>query len=210
MDESALPRVNEPVTLLVQSRGVPVSDISRVVRVDGGGLHIARTAATRGISIADGELATVLFLRGGRLRRWEVRVEELLPSTWILASLKPPGQGERREFVRADVTMQVRLRSHPDGVWRQVAASVDLSASGFRVEALVPPLNCELLDVELRSTEGGAPVQATARVVRATPREDGGCNLACAFVSLDSASEVRVSELVFAVREAGLRARLGS
>ncbi len=210
MDESDLPRLNEPVTLLVQSGGVPVSDISRVVRVDSAGLHIARTAVTRGIAVVDGALATVLFLRGGRLRRWEVRVEQLLPSTWILASLKPPSKGERREFVRADVTMQVRLRSHPDGVWRQVAASVDLSASGFRVEALIPPFDSQLLDVELRSTEGGAPVQATARVVRATPRQDGSCDLACAFVALDSASEVRVSELVFAVREAGLRARLSS
>jgi len=209
MAEAIRPRDHEPVTLLLQLGTVPVSDVTRVVSVDLHGMMVPRTPAARGLDVAPGTPATVLFIRDGRLYRWPMLVEEVLPSTWLLSSTREPGEGERREFVRADVAMQVRLRVHPAGVWRQVSARVDLSASGFRVDALLPPLESELLDVELRSPEGGGTVAATARVVRSVPSEAGGVNLACAFVELDSAAESRVADLVFAVREAALRARLG-
>lgn len=209
MPELIRPRANEPVTLLLQIGSVPVSEVTRAGAVDLHGMMVPRTPAARGLDVIAGTPATVLFIREGRLYRWPMLVEEVLPSTWLLSSTREPGEGERREFVRADVAMQVRLRAHPAGAWRQVSARVDLSASGFRVDALLPPLESDLLDVELRSTDGGGTVSATARVVRSIASSDGGVNLACAFVELDSAAESRVADLVFAVREAALRARLG-
>lgn len=204
------PRANEPVTLLLQAGTAPVSDVTRVGAVDGHSLMLPRTAAARVLDVAAGTAATVLFIYDGRLYRWPMLVEEVLPSTWLLASVREPGEGERREFVRADVPMQVRLRERPDGPWRQASARVDLSASGFRVETMKPPIESGIVDVELRSADGGGAVCALARVVRTILNPDGAADVAFAFVELDSAAESRVVDLVFAVREAALRARLGS
>lgn len=106
-----------------------------------------------------GHDVTVLFIREGRLYRWPMRVEEVLPSSYYLVALREPGEGDRREFVRAEVPLQLRIcaMEPPGAPWRVVTARVDLSASGFRLDGLDAVHPGETLRVEIRAPEGGPP-----------------------------------------------------
>ena len=93
MPELIRPRANEPVTLLLQIGSVPVSEVTRAGAVDLHGMMVPRTPAARGLDVIAGTPATVLFIREGRLYRWPMLVEEVLPSTWLLSSTREPGEG---------------------------------------------------------------------------------------------------------------------
>jgi hypothetical protein len=203
------PAEGDPVTVLFTVEGAPLSDVTVAGSVSRLKLAVQRSALARALPIEPGVEAAVLFTLSGRLYRWPMRVEEVLPSSYYLVSLREPGEGERREFVRADVPMQLRLRDDALSPWRIVVGRVDLSAAGFRVVAVDRPPGASTIEVEFRSPEGGPSVQAVATVIRATELTGGQIDLACQFVQLGSADESRLVDIVFAARELALRLRLG-
>lgn len=204
------PQPNDPVTLLFQAGAKPVSDVTRAGPVHERGMLVPRTVATREFIVPPGTPLTVLFIHSERLFRWPMVVEEVLPSTWVLASVREPGDGERREFVRADIPMQVRIREHGASDWRSFSARVEVSASGFCMTGLAARPAAETLDVELRAADGGAPVAGVATLIRCREHEDGSVSMACRFDAISSSDESRLTDLVFAAREATLRARLSA
>ncbi len=205
------PQPRSPLTLLFGAQGAPATEVSVAGAVDGSTLIVPRRpSGTSATPAAPGADVTVLFTVDGRLYRWPMRVEEVLPSSYYLVAVREPGEGDRREFVRAEVPLQLRVRvaAERETPWRVVSARVDVSASGFRIEGLDEQVPGTQLRVEIRSPEGGPPVLAVAEVVR-NFRDGDRCAVACHFVSMDSADESRLVDIVFAVREAALRARLG-
>lgn len=208
--EKVRPKPRSPLTLLFGAQGAPATEVSVAGAVAGSTLIVPRRPSGLSDAASPGADVTVLFTREGRLYRWPMRVEEVLPSSYYLVAVREPGEGDRREFVRAEVPLQLRVRvlSAGEAPWRVVSARVDVSASGFRLEGLDEQAAGTRLRVEIRSLEGGPPVIAVAEVVRSITDGDR-CLVACHFVSMDSADESRLVDIVFAVREAALRARLG-
>lgn len=200
------PQEGDQVTLLFQQGDRPVTRVTHVRQVARTGVVLAREG--QGLDGApEGTEVAVLFVHGERLYRWPMRLQESLPSSVCLASVKEPGEGERREFVRADAHLCLRLTPVTGGQVSTLQGKVDLSASGFRVDAeLDLPADTEL-DVEIRRQPDDPPVRGRARVVRADPGADRKA-LACEFVQMGSADESRLVELIFDVRAHALRRRI--
>lgn len=225
------PRERDRVTVHFEVDGVPLNDIALATSVSDRSLVLKRSGSLRDAAIEPGTRATVLFTAGERLVHWVMRVEEVLPSSFFLLSTREPGEGERREFVRARVPMRARVRTVEAEAWLELVDVRDLSAAGFRVPGRLPwtegsrvqvelvpdavePDAVAALDAQLASAQlasdhaasetspGRPPIRAVARVVR---RVD---DTALEFVELGSADENRVADLVFGVREAALKARL--
>jgi hypothetical protein len=209
MPDALRPQEGDPVTVLYTVDGAPLSDVTVAGSVSARKLVVRRSALARSLPLEPGIEAAVLFTSAGRLFRWPMRVEEVLPSSVYLLSLREPGEGERREFVRADVPMQLRLRDDRHAPWRVVTGRVDLSAAGFRIVAADRPPAGDSVEVEFRSPEGGTTVQAVAHVVRVRELDEGRIDLACQFIELASADESRLVDIVLAARELALRSRLG-
>lgn len=204
------PLTRSPLTILFRDVGPQSSEVSIASAVEGSTLIVPRRQSGVGAARV-GEDVTVLFTRDGRLYRWPMRLEEVLPSSYYLVALREPGEGDRREFVRAEVPLQLRIRDagDPGAGWNVVSARVDLSASGFRLDGVQSFTAGQQLRVEIRAPEGGQAVLATATVVRSAGDAGQGSSVACRFVALDSADESRLTDIVFAARESALRARLG-
>jgi len=184
---------------------VPLGDVTVATQVAAGSLVLQRSGGLREADIAPGTRATVLFTTEGRLHHWSMRLEEVLPSSFFLTSLREPGEGERREFVRAHVPMRGRVRTSARAAWVEAEVIEDLSAAGFRVPHALAINASARVEVELWPEGAGVvPIRGVARVVRT------GADTAFEFVELGSSEENRVSDLVFGAREAALLARLRS
>ncbi|MCO4760543.1 MAG: PilZ domain-containing protein [Myxococcales bacterium] len=197
------PHEHDRVMVQFDIGGVPLSDVTKAGTVDQGSMWLQRHGSLREAPITMGTQATVLFTANRRLFHWAMRVEEVLPSSFYLTSAHEPGHGERREFVRAHVPMRGRLLV--DGGWIEVPAIENLSAAGFRVPDGLPIPSGARVRFELRPLAGSdRPIQGVALALRTNPEA------AFEFVELGSSDENRVSDLVFAAREAALMARLDS
>lgn len=195
--------------------GVPLNDVTVASMVTENSVVLQRSGSLREATLTPGTRATLLFTSDGRLYHWPMRLEEVLPSSFFLASLREPGEGERREFVRAHVPMQGRMRTGLEAQWIDADDIEDLSAAGFCVPCNLPfeigeRVHIELIPKELSAIDHdgtssiGLPINGVARVVRV------GEDTAFEFVELGSSEENRVSDLVFGAREAALLARLRS
>ncbi len=211
-DKPVRPTEGSQITVLVIVGGRPVTHVARAGRVTPSTLIVPRKADERRWGVEPQGEADVLFSHQGRLFRWPMRVEEVLPTSYYLVSLQDPRDGERREFVRATSELEVRLTPHrqPRAAFQRMTA--ELSASGMRVATELEATPGDLLEVMLR-TEGHADgrtaaITALARVVRVLHPETGR-ELALEFVELKSADEDRLLQLVFRLREADLFARIG-
>ena len=206
------PTEGSQITVLVVVGDHPVTHVARAGRVTPSTLIVPRKADERRWGVEPQGEADVLFVHQGRLFRWPMRVEEVLPTSYYLVSLQDPRDGERREFVRAMADLEVRLT--PQGQTRGPfkVLSVELSASGLRVATDLPASPEDLVEVTLRvdqSTDARTGViTALARVVRILHPE-AVRELALEFVELKSADEDRLLQMVFRLREASLYARLG-
>ncbi len=211
-DTPVRPSEGSQITVLVSVGGRPVTHVARAGRVTPSTLIVPRKSDERRWGVEPQGEADVLFSQQGRLFRWPMRVEEVLPTSYYLVSLQDPRDGERREFVRATSELEVRMtpQRQPRGAFQVM--SVELSASGMRVATDLPATPGDLLEVMLRTgqqSEGRAgAITALARVVRVL-QPDSGRELALEFVELKSADEDRLLQLVFRLREAALFARIG-
>jgi hypothetical protein len=202
------PTEGDRVTVLIEVAGVPVTHVGRAGTVRGGTLFVPRKPGDQRWAVDEQGPATILFTHNGRLFMWPMRVEEVLPSSYYLVSNQDPSEGERRGFVRAPVSLRVRLSRHdgPRQPWLPVEA--DLSSAGMRVPCGLTVEPGDLLDISLRVDGAKHDVSALARVVRRLEDGEGG-QVAIEFVQLGSADEERLQQLVFRAREQDLIARIG-
>ncbi len=209
------PRERDRVMVYFDVGGVPLNDVTIAAGVASGSLVLQRSGSLREARLEPGTNATILFTVDGRLYHWPMRLEEVLPSSFFLVSVREPGEGERREFVRAHVPMGGRLRADESTEWVDAESVEDLSAAGFCVPAALPfahgaRVHFELLPhaakppTQRSATQPTTPIRGIARVVRS------GADTAFEFVELGSSEENRVSDLVFGAREAALLKRLQS
>ncbi len=202
MPNKVRPAQGDTITLLFEIDGVPVTDVTTANRVRDASMIVPRGDVGLSGPINPGQTITAIFVHDGRLYRWPMRIEEVLPSSYFLVSVREPGEGERREFVRADVEAVVRIRRGPVEVFAD-RTRVDVSASGVRLVQRLDLVVGEVVDVALQPSQGAAIV-GRVEVVRA---DDVGT--ACEFVELSTQAENRLIDLVFAARSAGLNARIG-
>ena len=200
------PREGDAITVLIEVNGVPVTHSVGAGAVDDTTLMVPHLAEDPRWDVQPDSSAVVLFTWNGQLYGWQMRVEEVLPSSYFLVSVEDPAAGERRGFVRAKVPLQARLSvpGGPVGVWRQVEA--DVSAAGVRLSSDLDVAEGAPVDVVLRA-DGQFEVAGQARVVRRFETTTG-LELACEFTQIGSADEERLVQLVFRTREAGLRERI--
>lgn len=211
-DTPVRPTEGNQITVLVVVGGHPVTHVARAGRVTPSTLIVPRKADERRWGVEPQGEADVLFVQQGRLFRWPMRVEEVLPTSYYLVSLQDPRDGERREFVRAVADLDVRLTPQRQQRGQFKVMSVELSASGMRAATDLPAADGDMLEVTLRvdqhSDARSASITALARVVRVLQPETGR-ELALEFVELKSADEDRLLQMVFRLREAALFARIG-
>lgn len=206
------PTEGNQITVLVLVNGHPVTHVARAGRVTPSTLIVPRKGDERRWGVEPQGEADVLFVHGGRLFRWPMRVEEVLPTSYYLVSLQDPRDGERREFVRASAEVHVRLAipGQPKGPFHPVLA--ELSASGVRLPSDLPVAPGDHVEVAIHldsHIEGRADtITAMAQVVRILQPETGR-EVALEFIELKSADEDRLLQMVFRLREATLFARLG-
>ncbi len=203
------PNEGEQITVLIEVNGLPVTHVARAGKVRESSVIVPRRASEQSWPVEPQGEAVVLFTRKGRLFSWQMRVEEVLPTSYYLVSQSDPSEGDRREFVRASLPLLVRVgrTGRPlSGTWQP--ALVDLSSAGLRLASDLDVNDGEVLDVALRIDEPNSDIVARARVVR---RLDGAhsAELACEFVELSSSDEERLEQAVFRRREAVLLDRIG-
>ena len=209
------PRARDRVMVYFDMGSVPLNDVTLATTVTASSLVLQRSGSLREAPLEPGMGVTVLFTVDGRLYHWPMRLEEVLPSSFFLASVREPGEGERREFVRARVPMRGRMREDASTEWITTESIEDLSAAGFRVPAALPFAHGARVHVELlpqtaetptrrRVSGRSEPIHGIARVVRS------GGDMAFELVELGSSEENRVSDRVFSAREAALLERLKS
>lgn len=208
MGNPVRPLEGDAITVLVEGAGVPTTHAARAGTVHDTTMFVPRRAGDARWAVDPQSHAVVLFTHGGRLFSWPMRVEEVLPSSYYLVSLRDPGEGERRAFVRAQVPMRVRASRHGGSrePWSQVSA--DVSASGMRLPSPLDVRPDDLIDLTLRIDGSKGDVTALARVVRCLDGETGP-ELALEFTQLASADEDRLLQLVFRSREQELFERIG-
>lgn len=206
------PHEGSQITVLISVSGHPITHVARAGRVTPTTLIVPRKREERRWGVEPQGEADVLFVHEGRIYRWPMRVEEVLPTSYYLVSLQDPRDGERREFVRARAEMELRLTPLGQARGRFETTLVEISASGLRVSTDLPANAGDLFDVSLRldgNSEGRAgAVSGRAHVVRVLHGAEGR-QLALEFVELPSADEDRLLQLVFRLREAALLDRIG-
>lgn len=203
------PNEGEQITVLIEVNGLPVTHVARAGKVRESSVIVPRRASEQSWPVEPQGEAVVLFTRKGRLFSWQMRVEEVLPTSYYLISQSDPSEGDRREFVRASLPLLVRVGRTGralNATWQP--ALVDLSSAGLRMASDLDVADGEVLDVALRIDEPNSDIAARARVVR---RLEGahGAELACEFVELSSSDEERLEQAVFRRREAALLDRIG-
>lgn len=202
MIERVRPADGETITLLFEVDGVPITDVTVANRVRDASMIVPRGDVGVDAQIATGVPVTAIFVADRRLYRWPMRIEEVLPSSYFLVSVSEPGIGERREFVRADVELTVRITGDDAPAFDERVA-VDVSASGLRLVRSLGFAVGSVVDVCL-TRDDGSTIAGRAQVVRG----DAGA-LACEFVELATADENRLIGLVFEVRARELNQRIG-
>jgi len=203
------PREGDQITVLVEVRGVPVTYLVSAGRISGNTLMVPRLAGQQGWAVEPQGAATVLFTRDGRWYNWPMRVEEVLPSSYYLVSDQDPGEGERRQFVRSQVSLRVSVcRGQGAGdAWHDVSA--DLSASGIRLALPAGLEDDEQVTVAIRADGHPHTVTALARVARREATSQGDEMVALEFERLSSSDEERLAQIVMRSRESVLQQRIG-
>lgn len=222
--ELPFPPENRLVTLIAVVEGEPTVVGSRVVLsrpnltvvdAEGKGLDLASFRGTPA-TLLYGDRDFTYVLRG--------RISEVINGKRLIVSTPhAPRPGERREFIRANVMLDVRVEAVPEGVQREADLSeylsglsrapgdyrfhhqeVDLSGSGLRMGLSfnVKKAGYCLVSVLHSGQVAGQVIHLGARVVRCRPRDNDEFpfELAAEFVASELESTDTLINLVFAAR----------
>ena len=217
--EPRSPTVGATVTLLFDIGATPMTESVRIAALDGAAIVIERGEAAAESPLTVGTEVTLFYEGQGRLEGAALGVARASAGRCRLEPRETQPDSERRQFVRADVELRVRVAPHGGGAGRWHEGTVDLSASGFCLAADGPYDTGDLFDVRMRPIDDGPAeseaaddkpkkkrqklprdeVHAVARVAR-TVAPDGRPEFAFEFVELGSVAENRVMRLVFDAR----------
>lgn len=141
--------------------------------------------------------------RGMSERQAEVVAVEMHPRPqWRITASKPPDQIQRREAVRVEVLLELEVRH--DGTSYK-ATTVDVSEGGLRciipAFATVEPGSRLELSFEVE----GAPIAATAEVVRSRLTHDDFTQVNARFTRIQTADANRIRKFLFAEQVAQRR-----
>lgn len=196
------PEAGSSVTLLLEIGGVPVTQVSVASRVRDASMIVPRAEIALDQPVPTGAPVTVIFVHSGRVYLWPMRIEEVLPSSYFLISVSEPGDGERREFVRATLPLKVTI--DPDGGESvEVAVTCDLSAAGLKLAVGLPVQPQSVVGLILVADDG-PELRGRARVVRVDDEVT-----AFEFVELKTSAENRIIDMVSQARAATLQDRIG-
>lgn len=208
---ASLPKTGDDLTILIEGGVRPVTLRAKAGRVEPTSLLVPRAASSSSGGrwpVQTNDAVTVVYHLAGKLVFWRMRVEEILPSSYFLVSVREPTAAERRSFVRAHLSLWLAICEADQVAERMVQAEVDISAAGFSVTIADPRALETLVRVELADGPDSPILEAAGVVVRCDPRGNL-YRVAVHFVALASADEERLLQRVYRAREGALAERLG-
>jgi c-di-GMP-binding flagellar brake protein YcgR len=219
------PGAGKLVTLIAVSRGEPIVTSGEVVLSKEALLALTVHLDAPLCARLEDAPATILYSDGDYSYILRGRVIECVaPDRLVISTPSRPRVGERREYIRADMTLSSRVEAAPTGmtgrgaleewvdsfpsdpaVFRFRETTVDLSGSGCRLTSPVLVKKGDFVALSLLVLEGAGGsrlLHVPARVVRARPGrgEEGMMELALEFVSLSEAQRDLLNFLVFDAR----------
>lgn len=206
-DAPPRPEEGQPITLLLESQGVPAALRARAGRVGDHTLLVSGFDGTA-LAIAPTDHLTVMFHWHGRLQFWRMVVEEVLPSSCYLVAAAPHDRRERRSFARAQIRAWVAIWPSDQAALPSRPALVDVSAAGLSVVVAEPLAPGCAVQLTLAEGPDAETLIAGGRVVRCVQVLNGH-ELGIAFDALSSEAEDRLHLLVAQHREQALQDRLG-
>lgn len=222
MSEERYPRVGQVVTVIVV-RNLQAAVLGATVqdgRQDRFTLRVEEADRLTASPVAVGGRIKLLYGSGPMVWRLAGTIQEITAEAGVLVvhCPEPPRPGERREFIRAEMVLTVFARpaahtdvdealagmaalelADDDPRWK--VQLVDLSGSGIRVrmDEVVRP--DELVEVRLRlQAKPARHLDLLGRVVRTTPVDGGGYEVALHFESLTETQQDALINQAFRVR----------
>ena len=208
---ASLPNCGDDLTILVEGGARPLTLRAKAGRVEATTLLVPRPqagASTGRWPIQTDDAVTVVYHAAGKLAFWRMRVEEILPSSYFLVSVRAPTADERRSFVRAHLALWIAINDGELPPESAALAELDISAAGFSMSVSTAKALGSLVQVDLADSPDSQILQAAGVVVRCDARAQG-YRLAVHFVALASADEERLLQRVYRAREGALAERLG-
>lgn len=224
----APPAVGRLITLVAVSRGEPVVTSGTVIVSRTSLLAVAVQLDADTFKRLDGVPVTVLYGLEDNSCIIRGRVKTLVaPDKVVIAPSGPPRMSERREFIRSDVELDVRVEEPPvqarngeafgdwlnelstdPSAWRFMRTTVDLSGSGARLHYRLGLSKGSLVAVSILAPMKGGNrlLHLPSRVVRCRPskEEEGLFELAVEFLPLPEEVSDILHHLVFEARARAL------
>jgi hypothetical protein len=223
--ELSPPNLDKLVTIITMDKGEALVTHGTVLVSKQNLVAVAIAAADAILPRAKDNPATIIYGDGDLTFLLRGRVMEAIkPDRLVISTPQPPRIGERREFIRADISLDVRIEKAPDTVTTPEAArtwtedfttddgaycfqssEVDLSGSGVRLNYPVTDLRKGDYAIFTCCFPDSVPqtlLHLPAVVVRAKPAQgiDEAMNLALTFLGLKETESDLLNVVVFEAR----------
>ncbi len=223
MSDATYPTEGKLVTIIAVDKGEPLVTYGTVLVVRPHLLALAMRVDKEVLKRFQDAPVTVLYSDSDYSLLLRGRVSETVaPDRIIIATPNPPRIGERREFIRADLTLGVWLdclgqtlsdeagreavneMSKDPADYRFREVEVDLSGSGARFvfPAALKKNDLVMIALELSGQHASPMIVLPARTVRARPAKDadGAQEIALTFSGLTDSESDLLNYVVFQAR----------
>jgi len=219
-----LPSVGKLVTLIAVSNGEPVVTFGEVLVSKSNIVAIAANTDKIGLERLKDSPATIIYGGADNDMVLRGRVSEVVaPDRVLISTPAPPRPGERREYIRTDMTLGVRMENIPANSqepeamreWMEQlpltaeslsfkSIEVDLSGSGarFTIDCGVKKKEQVCVSFLLEKEQPRPVLHLAASVVRSRPAKDGSsqCEVALTFSAMPEADRDLLNYVVFESR----------
>ncbi|MFH1532538.1 MAG: PilZ domain-containing protein [Pseudomonadota bacterium] len=227
-----VPEVDRLVTIIGVHGGQPLLSHGQVVAVSPTSIVI-KLPPRPDDALLEKAVITLMYSVGDSSYTLRCAWGERLPAGQLLLRMSgEPRRGERREFIRTEITLEAGIYPVPEhqgtlegatdyalglrddpGSTRLSRCLVDLSGSGVRIPSETPlkkdSFVVTVLELEVDSPrDDSSRIAVPARVVRSKPDADGGYEVALHFTGLSTTEGDLVHAAVFAARMAALGAQV--
>jgi hypothetical protein len=223
MSDATYPTEGKLVTIIAVDKGEPLVTYGTVLVVRPHLLALATRVEKDALARYQDAPVTVLYSDADYSLLLRGRVSETVaPDRLIIATPQPPRIGERREFIRADLTLGVWLESLGQTIsdeagreavnemsgdpadYRFRDVEVDLSGSGARFvfPATLKKNDLVAVAIELSGQHASPMIVLPARTVRARPAKDADAaqEIALTFTGLTDGESDLLNYVVFQAR----------
>jgi len=225
-----VPEIDRLVTIIGVHGGQPILAHGQVVAVSPTSLVVKVPPRPEDV-LLEKAVITLMYSVGDTSYTLRCSWGERLPADQLLLRMAgEPRRGERREFIRTEISLEAGIYVVPEHQATAEGAAdyaadlrgdpsatklrrgmVDLSGSGARIPADAPlkkdVLVVAVIELEVDAPgDGGSRIVVPSKVVRSKPAKDGGQDIALHFIGLSTAEGDLVHAAVFAARMADLGA----